>query len=508
MNATILAAAVTAGLAVTTAAPSAPTAGARVAAPTTATVASRPAAVKPAVRPRPVRQTLQVKVSGCRLAATVSTAVNPGTRLRSVRLVITAGPRRGVLLSRSGRAVARGGRSSVNRAVTPGWYTLSGQYRAEGGTWRSGAVVRRQVTVGCATEQLRATRLPAATTSPANLTYFWGHLDPTVPVTTVARTTRRFVLHQGALDTKAALQAAGARGSFLQYIRSEAIMDDNGVKPWPNQVAFKPGDWQDISTNHPDWFLRDRDGRRLSPDPTDPNESHFWMMDPANPGWRAFFLGRVREMQAAGGWSGLLLDNVELSLAKRSRAGQDLPAYPTDQAYEDAVNGYLAFVAAGFHPDARHALMANLIVERAPVDGSWERAQSHLTGVMTEAFAVGWNDALLPSSAEWTAEMAELEQTVRSGRSLMAVSQGSQPNTTRQRIAYASYLLVANDLATFRYADYRQYDTPWNYPEYALKLGTPVGPRRLVGTTWVRDYTGGRVSVDPTTWAVSIVTGR
>ena len=133
---------------------------------------------------------------------------------------------------------------------------------------------------------------------------------------------------------------------ILQYLRFESIMDDTLDHTWHNQVAYQDWDWEWISRDHPDWFLLDHSGQRIRAGFDDPAEEHFFLMDPAHPGWRGFFVERARQMQQSGDWDGTFLDNVELSLAKRERTGQFPAAYPDDESYRAAVTGFVEYLQA------------------------------------------------------------------------------------------------------------------------------------------------------------------
>ena len=61
----------------------------------------------------------------------------------------------------------------------------------------------------------------------------------------------------------------------------------------------------------------------------------------------------------------------------------------------------------------------------------------------------------------------------------------------------ASYLLVADENAYFRYADSDNYREISLYENYSLDLGAALGPRYQDGTVWRRDFTNGTVLVDP-----------
>jgi hypothetical protein len=321
----------------------------------------------------------------------------------------------------------------------------------------------------------------------------------------VASTHQRYILTKKDEPTRDTLKSRGAKGPFLQYLRFEAIMDDTGLGyQWHNQVAWKSGDWQNISKNHPDWFLLDKDGKRMKAGLRGDAEERFYLMDPMHPGWRAFFVQRMAEMQTVYGWDGVFLDNVELSLAKRQRTGQ-LPAkYPDDASYTAAVKSFLSHLRTEYFRPTGRPIEANLIEQRHGNDPVWHEMLQLLDGGMREGWVAGWDFSKLRSASSWLSEIQQLEQSQAAGRHVWVVEMGRKDDLLRQQYSYASFLLAANGRASYRYTDSSRYDEVWTYPNYALDLGSPVGPRYKVGNAWVRDFTKGRVTVDPVAGTSSI----
>ncbi len=309
----------------------------------------------------------------------------------------------------------------------------------------------------------------------------------------VAQRFDTFILTHNDEDARDAMKAAGAAAPFLQYLRFEVIHDPGGCdqEPLGSQVAYRVGDFCQLSAQHPDWFLLGADGKPLR----DAGDGDVYM-DPASAGWRAFWLERARTLQTTYGWDGLFLDNVEASLAKRIRRNQLPQQYPTDAAYRDAIAAFLADLDA----HAPHPLYANII--EATDEATWFRYLQYLDGAMIEAFAVDWNDYF--SAAQWEAQMALVEQAQALDKQLILVAQGDQTDAARQTFALASYLLVNSGRAAFRYAD-GNYEQVWLYDNYQVDLGEPLGPRYKTGAVWQRDFERGTVEVNPETHAADIV---
>jgi hypothetical protein len=278
-------------------------------------------------------------------------------------------------------------------------------------------------------------------------------------------------------------------------------MDPGSVtaQPWYNNVAWNPGDFASISANHPDWFLLDTMGRRV----TDPDLPGFYYMDPANVGWRQFWLSRAQYAQETYGWRGVFMDCVDLGINRFTRHGQQLANYPTDSAWQSAELGLLASVYPYFQSKGS-PVWANL------AEGPLSALPSYLNyldGAMNEGFAVDWSTGYL-STTDWQNSLSWVDQLTSRNKKAILVAQGpgQQTNTVRQQFGFASYLLVDDAHASFRYADYNDYNADWLYSNYKAALGTPVTGRYLSGSVWRRDFTHGYVTVDPVSHASSIVT--
>lgn len=278
----------------------------------------------------------------------------------------------------------------------------------------------------------------------------------------------------------------------LQYLLLAEIYDPGNCQKEPkaNQVAYLPGDFCAIEQNHPDWFLLDGLGRRLEDEPG------YWLMDPGNPEYRAFWLQRALQMQREFGWRGVFLDNVETSLSKYE-ANLGLPrAYPDDTSLQQAVLGFLHYLRQNGLGGEQTPLYANLIALQDPQ--VWPRYLENLDGVLLENFATDWRGAAL-TAAEWQTQFTFLRQTQSEDKTLLLVSQGEQNDLQRQTFAYASYLLVNEGKAYFRYTHHSAYREDWQYPAYENDLGQPLGPPEAQGEEWVRFFSNGEVRLNPFT---------
>lgn len=313
-----------------------------------------------------------------------------------------------------------------------------------------------------------------------------------------------FVLTKQDTEERDELHSLGVDTAIPQYFRLDAIMDPGGCNknPWRNQVAYKVGDFCMIEQDHPEWFLLDTYGNRII-EKEDGGNIDYYYMDPGNPEWRSFWLMRARESQEELGWFGVFLDNAEASFGKREKQGQLPAAYPDEASYIDAVEGFLEYLYTSYFRPQGRPLYANIINVRD--ESVWYRYLQHLDGAMDEAWAVDWWDGYLSTNG-WEESLQRAEQSQFYGRKLILVSQGDQRDYERQEFTFASYLLINHGLAYFRYAHHSAYNEPWLFGNYYVALGEPIGVRYKVGNEWHRDFTNGKVIVNPSTHETQIVT--
>ena len=215
------------------------------------------------------------------------------------------------------------------------------------------------------------------------------------------------------------LRANGRGGPILQYLMLAEIMDpgDCTSDPYGNQVAYRAGDFCEISAQHPDWFLLDQAGKRVR------GASGKYYMDPGNPEFRSFWLERAKKLQAEFGWDGLFIDNVEASRTKFTSRGISLRAYPDEFSFQAAVDGFLAYVEHGYSKPSGKPMLANIV--SVADDATWFRYLGHLDGAMMESFATDQSDGRL-GSAEWEEQMKLVERALAEGKSSFLSRRGGR----------------------------------------------------------------------------------
>jgi len=308
-------------------------------------------------------------------------------------------------------------------------------------------------------------------------------------LSTVAENFHFFILTHKDEAQRDTLKSLGVKSPILLYLQLVEIKNPGSCTEVPqgNQVAYQAGDFCRISEQHPDWFLLDQNGERIVT-----NKSVY--MDPGNPEYRSFWLQRARELQELYHWDGFFIDNLEASLSKLDSKGVMIPKYPDDASYQAATEGFLQYLRDNLFEPRKLPVLANIISVRDRQ--VWLRYLQYLDGAMIESFAVDWSQDYR-SAANWEDQMAVIETALSQGKNLILVAQADQHDPHRQQFALASYLLVANKNAFFRYADADGYGEVALYENYYLDLGKPLGLRHKDGLAWRRDFTNGYVIVNP-----------
>jgi hypothetical protein len=307
------------------------------------------------------------------------------------------------------------------------------------------------------------------------------------------------------------MRGYGFSGPAMEYLMANEASGPPGLVDsssrcgeylsYPNNLAGLNGDF--CATLHPDEnnFLHNSTGHRLysTQSWTDGDGNHavyIYLMNPSAPGWQAYVTTQLPELMAGSPYNGVFLDNVDLAPTRGQRleANSDggVEEYPSIAVYQASVENYLGAVRASLPAGVQ--LWANLTEGRNTAD-NWDGYLPYLNGVMDEEFATGWNGFNDP--AAWLAQVERMEEVLGQGKSFVAVAQGAESNTQMQQFGLASYLLAVGNSAYFRYSNYDSYYDAWWYPNYASRLGAPLGPRyQNTSGAWQRDFACGRVLVD------------
>ena len=349
---------------------------------------------------------------------------------------------------------------------------------------------------GFSTPQYAATPVKVYTTplpnfNPLQFAWFYKPPERKADLGAVAANFDLLILTRNDEKEREELRAMGNNSPILQYLRFEAIMDPGNcsAKPQQNQVAHLEGDFCQLASQHPDWFLQDINGNSINYD-----HSGYVFMDPGNPQWQAYFLDKVKGFQSDAGWSGVFLDNVDGSLGRFEDMHLLLAKYADDAAYQNVVISFLKNLYTSSFAPSHKLLYANIPYFKD--DNVWFAYLQYLDGAMLESFAADWQNGYL-SESEWLDQLNLAEKTQALAKSIILVTQGAANDQQRMQFGLASFLLVNNGRAFYRYSNNESYRELWWYPQFETDLGQPLGSRYPENKQWRRDFEKGYVLVDP-----------
>ena len=195
--------------------------------------------------------------------------------------------------------------------------------------------------------------------------------------------------------------------------------------------------------------------------------------------------------------------NVDGSLGRFDRMHLLLEKYTNDQSYQSAMKTFLQNLYENYFATGGNVLFANIPYLKG--SGAWFEYIEYLDGAMLEAFAADWDRGYL-NAEEWLAQLEIAEKTQALGKSILLVTQGRKEDTERMQFGLASFLLVNNGQAYFRYSNADDYNELWWYNQYELELGQPIGPKYPDGDFWQRDFENGSVRVNPEKHSAELLT--
>ena len=246
------------------------------------------------------------------------------------------------------------------------------------------------------------------------------------------------------------------------------------------------------AAEHPDWFLLDPAGRRIT------FESYPWLFA-ADVGRRSFqrrWADGVLAVLREHPWDGVFVDDANPTLRHHVDTAR-VTRYPTDAAYGAATGAALATIGPRIR-EARKLVIANFgswSDYRPLVDGWLE----HVSGAMEEQFAkFGTSpDSGYVTRGAWERQVGAVEAAESRGRRFLAITHSNNTDAAAARYGWATILLAAQgDSAFALHGDYTR--ETW-FPEYELELGEPAGERsRDRSGLHRRRFANGLVLVNPT----------
>jgi Hypothetical glycosyl hydrolase family 15 len=243
---------------------------------------------------------------------------------------------------------------------------------------------------------------------------------------------------------------------------------------------------------HPEWFLRDTQGRRVSWS----DWPHAWQMDVGSRSYQRAWGHKVAAELRHRGWDGVFLDNVAASMQYPSYLnGRVLARYPGASDYQRATYSFLRNVGPALR--RRHLLAVGNINDARP--DVWSRWVSYLSGAAKEwwtksdrSFGRG---AL--SGADWTYQMRLLRQAQAKGKAFVAIAYGRVDDLGAMQYARASFLLFARgSRSALTFSTGCDSEPP--ALDWRQNLGIATNGASRVGVVWRRTFVGGTAVVNPT----------
>src|SRR5438132_2318631 len=243
------------------------------------------------------------------------------------------------------------------------------------------------------------------------------------------------------------------------------------------------------------WFLRDQAGRRV-------RSVHFrdaWFADVGSRSYQRALIRDVLRLLRAAPWDGVFMDDALADPGWHLGGRYErLARYPTRNAYRAAERSLLVALQPAL-TRAGYLEIANVGAGSDQAD-VWSDWAGLVSGEMDEHFLKpGKGTEPVVTGASWTAAVA-IEQAVEgAGRSFLALSYGPRSDTAAQGYVRASFLLFDRP-ETASASIWSPHATPTSN----LDLGIPLSDAVQNGETWTRPFSGGVLSVDPTTGTYSV----
>ena len=295
----------------------------------------------------------------------------------------------------------------------------------------------------------------------------------------------------------------GGLGTFLAnrgntkailYRRGTAVGDDDAA-------AF--------TRDHPDWLARDRSGAVVT------SNAGGSVIDITKPEVRAWLVSGVQRDVKAGAYDGVYLDVLGSFFSERFYSARPVinGAPLQDTAWRDASVALIREVKAA----TGKLVIANGFGIQGGNNYAQHKADSDqliaaADGIQIEQFVRNGNMATSQYAppARWRADVQLLEDVGRMNKIVLADTRVRDASDTaavdqQRTYALASFLVGAEGPARFRFATGAATgDVDSSIADTINALGTPEGDAVRSGGGLTRRFSGGTVTVDPTTHDASI----
>ncbi len=302
-----------------------------------------------------------------------------------------------------------------------------------------------------------------------------------------------FVLHVNRASFIPDIRATNPNAKIYLYvdvpIQQDESLSDGGI-----------GQFNWITENHPDWFLKDASDRPVFSQ----EEYGYYWLDPGNTQWQEFYIQKIAEKIALSKerWDGIFLDNIRYTLDNTDYGTPAIASYNTDEEFQKATLSFIKAVTDAMHKEKLNVI-GNVSQVNDPNHPFWGAFLDIADGAMNEVFTRTHYNVIeqgYHTASIWQQQL-EQGQNIPDGKILLL--ENRVPFWSDKDISvygYASMLLGIKTQNTPTYY-YGREDTSsipayW-YDEYNVNLGEPGGPAEEEGGIYSRLFEKGLVIVNP-----------
>jgi len=322
------------------------------------------------------------------------------------------------------------------------------------------------------------------------------------------------------------LHSKNPNSKILRYRSSVEIFDvsSNYQDPasWSQSFAGRQNtqaEWDDIWAAHQDWFLKNENGQYIHRKTgAEMDGKRAYLVDPANPGWQSWLTQKLQQYidyGYDGVWLDLAAPTYWSGWGSRAINPKTGKAY-TNAEWREAIIGLVSKVKQGLGNKLVIINGLNIGKEYYNNMSPHPLEEASVDGFYFEGFVRWGNEPVgkFRSEADWKKDV-DLVAKVSSSSKLLIVNTAIygkpyNPNASKEDIervmnyAIASYLLGKNGSSSYvRFSPPSYYDTGvpsyWgkDLKLYHLQIGDPVSSYYYKGNLYQRDFTTGKVLVNP-----------
>ena len=271
-----------------------------------------------------------------------------------------------------------------------------------------------------------------------------------------------------------------------------------------------------INHNHQEWFLRDNNGNLMTDLDSEYSRENVYWLDWGNQGWRDYWCNSVLNDAISQGWDGVFMDCAFVDI-KSYWAPNGILTYPTNASFNTAMEGFISNCYNQFQ--AKSKILVPNSADCVSYNGYWESRLAHSHGGLDEGFVTicQWApEQMWRTEEEWERQIAALEYTGEQNKIYYAMTHNRGLNRQDTLYNVASYLIGKKNEKAFFYnagvkgyyynnyvKDYNTFQDIYNAP-----IGSPTGSRYKQDNVWQRDYSNGKVLVNPTSNSYTITLDR